>query len=231
MSTFQGAIASCSTCRLSLLCPPPPPPPLRQRQWRATTSVTVDRRLCQICCASLRVPKEIVDSCRFFHCDHPPWRTFCWQYLLKIFVSSFLNFVMAQQNKGKSKTGNSAQQQAILQSFCIGLIDALLGCVRPNMPEAHFHCIAKILNNLEASTSVAALVHAIGLQHITVKVATNMGNLIGSDFGKQSLKVCLVPCLWSFPAVIFFVFAKASLKSIAILLFCAAIDQNHVPQF
>ncbi len=147
-----------------------------------------------------------------FHCNHPLWRTFCWQHLPKIFVDSFLNFVVAQQNKGKSKTGNSAQQRAILQSACIGLIDALLGCIGPNTPEAHSYCIAKILNNLAASTSVAALVHAIGLQHITVKVASNMGNLIGLDFGKQSLKVCLVPCLWSFPAVIFFVFAKASLK-------------------
>ena len=65
MSTFQGAIASCGTCCLSLLCPPPSPPP-RQRQRHATTSVTVDWRLCQICCTSLRVPKEIIDSCCFF---------------------------------------------------------------------------------------------------------------------------------------------------------------------
>jgi hypothetical protein len=147
-----------------------------------------------------------------FHCNHPLWHTFCWQYLPKIFVDSFLNFVAAQQNKGKSKTGNSAQQLAILQSVCIGLIDALSGCIGPDTPEAHFDCIAKILNNLVASTSVAALVHAIGLQHITVKVASNMGNLIGLDFGEQSLKVCLVPRLWLFPAMIFLFFAKASLK-------------------
>jgi hypothetical protein len=123
-------------------------------------------------------------------------------------VDSFLNFVEAQQNKGKSKTSNSAQQRAMLQSVCIGLIDALSGCVGPDTPEAHFHCIAEILNNLAAPTSVTALVHAIGLQHITVKVTSNMGNLIGSDFGEQSLKVCLVPCLWSFPAVIFLFLPK-----------------------
>jgi len=124
-------------------------------------------------------------------------------------VDSFLNFVVAQQNNGKSKTGNSAQQRAILQSVCIGLVDALLGCIGPDTPEAHFDCIAKILNNLSASTSLAALVHAIGLQHITVKVTSNMGNLIGLDFGKQSLEVCLVPHLsWSFPAVIFLFLPK-----------------------
>jgi hypothetical protein len=65
----------------------------------------------------------------------------------KSFVGSFLNFVVAQQNNSGSKTDNSARQRAILQSVCIGLIDALSECVKTDMPEAQFHRIAKILND------------------------------------------------------------------------------------
>jgi hypothetical protein len=68
----------------------------------------------------------------------------------------------------------------ILQAICIGLIIALLGCVGCDMPEAQFHCIAKILNDSAASASASAdaSVQAIGLWHIMVNAASNMGNLI-----------------------------------------------------
>ncbi len=78
----------------------------------------------------------------------------------------------------------------ILQTIHICLIVALLGCIGRDMLEAQFHCIAKILNNLAASPSASAnaSVQAIGLWYITVNAASNMGNLVQSDFGKQSLK-------------------------------------------
>ena len=64
------------------------------------------------------------------------------------------------------------------QSVCIGLIIALLGCPRCDIPEAQFHRISKILNNSAASASADTSVHTIGLWHITVNAASNMGNLI-----------------------------------------------------
>ena len=118
------------------------------------------------------------------------------------FVGSFLNFVAAHRINGRSKTDDSAGRGVILQSVCIGLIVALSGCVGRDMPEAQFHRIAEILNDSAASASADASVHAIGLRYITVNAASNMGNLIRSDFNERSLKVCLVSRLRLFPTII-----------------------------
>jgi hypothetical protein len=119
------------------------------------------------------------------------------------FVGSLLNFVAAQRINGRIKTDDSARRRVILQSVCIGLIVALSGCVGRDMPEAQFRRIAEVLNDSAESASADASVHAIGLRHITVNAASSLGDLIRSDFGERSLKVCLVSRLRSFPAMIF----------------------------
>jgi hypothetical protein len=85
------------------------------------------------------VPEGIVDPRHFFIVIAPHGVLFVGNISPKSFMGRFLDFILAQQNNGESKTDNSAQQRTILQSVCIGLINALSGCVGPDMPEAQFH--------------------------------------------------------------------------------------------
>ena len=127
-------------------------------------------------------------------------------------MGSFVDFVAAQRINGRIKTDDSARRRVILQSVCIGMIVALLGCVGRDMPEAQFHRIAEILNDSAASASADASFHAIGLRHIAVNAASNMGNLIRSDYGERSLEVRLVSRVWSFPDMIFLSTPNSSLS-------------------
>ncbi len=117
----------------------------------------------------------------------------------EIFVDRVLDFIIAvmpSENKrinSRNKNGNP-NRCVLLRSVCIGLINALPGFVMRDMSEAQFSRIAKILNDSAVlSASFDASVHEVRLQQITVSAASNMGNLIRSNFGERSLMVRFAP--------------------------------------
>ena len=117
----------------------------------------------------------------------------------KTLMESVLAFVELQfGNKSSSSnssllTGSSAAtRKELMHLVCIEFVGALSECIGGDLLETHIKRIGMILKRATVSPSSAnaTSVQSFGLRYGAVSTASKMGNIIRSDFGESSLKVC-----------------------------------------